>query len=377
MKITIKNIILFSISLIISHCTTPQPEEAAPSTIKKIIRVSPSVATQLLSSQIKVIGTNGGGGNPILVINCIPTSVIEGLNLPEGDISELSNVEIPIFRYGDPRRRDVVGALEVKGWSGQLSKTSQVTALAECGPGNSSSGNGTHFPEIKNCAAGTSPSTTSSCACPAGCFSFSNTAYPGPQCACPANRPPNPDCPQEPAYDMVSCSNDPCGANEPLGPHGCGGCFSAGTKIRMGNQTEKNIEQIRTGEMVWNPILNKAFPVSKRTLGPEDKELIEIKIGDKNLRLTPTHPVMTKNGIKKTKDLKLTDLLQDKTGKFLPILSFQTVRLVKTEQVFNLEINPNSKQFKDHMIESNGFITGDLWIQNELQATARKKSELP
>jgi hypothetical protein len=90
-------------------------------------------------------------------------------------------------------------------------------------------------------------------------------------------------------------------------------CFTAGVKIAVvefdedGSITaigEKNIEEIRSGDYVYNPLLRSAFKVKDTIAAVNYEALYELTVASAEpavsttLTVTAAHPVVTKNGVK-------------------------------------------------------------------------------
>ena len=81
---------------------------------------------------------------------------------------------------------------------------------------------------------------------------------------------------------------------------GASGCLPAGTKVRMPDMTEKNIEDVRAGEYVlsFDGIQNVKAKVLE-TSAPVRDHLYTLHFQDgSSLQLTEEHPVFTKEGWK-------------------------------------------------------------------------------
>lgn len=91
--------------------------------------------------------------------------------------------------------------------------------------------------------------------------------------------------------------------------NGHGSCFPAGTRIRMADGSEKNIEQIRLLDSVLTAEGNIG-KVSHLFVREDAKRIYRISIwGHNHLRLTGEHPILTKKGYIKAKKLKIGDVV--------------------------------------------------------------------
>jgi hypothetical protein len=103
--------------------------------------------------------------------------------------------------------------------------------------------------------------------------------------------------------------------------HNKGGCFPPGTKVKMGDGTQKNIEEVEVGDEVLSESEDRLKSVSKvQSLQQQVSDnlcTIYYSSGD-DLKLTSNHPVYTTSGWKaidpiaameETPDLKVTSLV--------------------------------------------------------------------
>lgn len=93
-------------------------------------------------------------------------------------------------------------------------------------------------------------------------------------------------------YGTDNCGNS-CYSGSPCS--GGGGCFVAGTRVRMADGTSRPIEQVRIGDLIasYDPATGEshAAAVTKtKTHGPESSADGLVVVG--NLRVTPNHPLL-------------------------------------------------------------------------------------
>ena len=112
----------------------------------------------------------------------------------------------------------------------------------------------------------------------------------------------------------------------------------------------------------------KKLEIVKIVKGPEILPMIKLVVADKSIEVTHKHPMVVKDslsGLKSivmAKDLKKGDVIQT-------IVGFKALTEVKKEfkdtgyQVYNLELE-RGNSVADHLIQADGFITGDLHIQS-------------
>lgn len=69
-----------------------------------------------------------------------------------------------------------------------------------------------------------------------------------------------------------------------------GGCFGENTKIRMADQTLKEIQYIQKDDLVWNPITEKSCKVICMVKWKQPVDCVKVPYSD--LYITPYHPIL-------------------------------------------------------------------------------------
>ena len=167
------------------------------------------------------------------------------------------------------------------------------------------------------------------------------------------------------------------------------GCFPPDAKILMGDGSTKEIKSIRTGDMVWNPVQKKAFPVGAIFAGPEKNPLIEIGYGSAKVTVTDTHPLIVRAKgeptvtpaalregntqqsvpdfrVKKADEVTKNDEVLATDGKFYQVELLRRLPVQEGQQVYNFELLGESDRAVDHLISSGGIVTGDITAQYEV-----------
>jgi len=146
------------------------------------------------------------------------------------------------------------------------------------------------------------------------------------------------------------------------------GCFDELTQIRMADGTNRLITKLRIGEMVFNPVTNKPAKIIKLTIGPENKPLLNVRIGESTVRVTDSHPFMTRRGWIAAKNLHPGELVLTSHRKFVPVKSVELGASGRV--VANLALEGPVDQHDLHYVLADGVVTGDLVIQNMLESNA-------
>ena len=119
-----------------------------------------------------------------------------------------------------------------------------------------------------------------------------------------------------------------------------GTCFLAGTKVLMADETYRNIEEIKVGDMVRSYDENTGKTVNARvtmTFHHSKEEMAPYYLVINNLlRVTPEHLIYVNGNWTKADDIKVGDRLQTFDGEQVTVYSiFKVYQRMKT---FNLEV---------------------------------------
>jgi len=173
--------------------------------------------------------------------------------------------------------------------------------------------------------------------------------------------------------------------HDPMSPKGCkidfitrdqnnwvcrnnDGCFDELTKIRMADGSDRLITRLRQGEFVFNPVTGRPSKIVKLTIGPEDKPLIHVTVGDSMVRVTDTHPFMTPAGWVMAKSLRKGEKILSAGREWRPVTQIEPG--AKGRVVVNLALEGDASQPDLHYVLADGVVTGDLVIQNMISTRA-------
>lgn len=152
-----------------------------------------------------------------------------------------------------------------------------------------------------------------------------------------------------------------------------GGCFPPGVRVVLGDgSSTKSVEDVRAGDMLWNPVIKKGFRVKTISQGPEKKDLIVVHAGGVTLRMTSEHPVVTLKGLKQAGQLVRGDILRDASGKDAVIDAITLEPVSAGLTVINFILEGGGSEH-DGLLVADGLMVGDLTIQRRLAADAKKR----
>jgi Fe2+ transport system protein FeoA len=156
------------------------------------------------------------------------------------------------------------------------------------------------------------------------------------------------------------------------------GCFVPETLITMADGTKKQIQHIKLNDRVKNPLTGLSAIVIRVTTGPEaDKGLFELGFRDgPKVVVTSKHPFLTRQGLKQAEELKVNDEIIVATGSYKKIDHLIQRAASPNQTVVNIAVTGQTFEASDHMIEADGIIAGDLFLQEKLDNQKRLQEGL-
>ena len=133
---------------------------------------------------------------------------------------------------------------------------------------------------------------------------------------------------------------------------GGGGCFLAGTQITMADGSTKAIETIQVGDLVLAYDQANGQLKPDKVVGVHDPVVEDhYLVVNGNLRLTPTHPVLSNGQFTLIGQLQLGDSLTAADGSAVTIASIERVDAPVT--VYNFAVNPYATYIANGIIVHN------------------------
>ena len=148
-----------------------------------------------------------------------------------------------------------------------------------------------------------------------------------------------------------------------------GECFDTNTLLTLADGTKKKVEDIDVGEKVLNPVTGRSMKVVRTIERLESESLIELGYDSYRLHVTQPHPVKTSKGVKRASKLDLNDFVLGDDNKFHQLTILRQLP-ANPQTVKNFEFHGHSNKPDDHMVLSDGIVTGDLILS--LHVLAKK-----
>ena len=157
------------------------------------------------------------------------------------------------------------------------------------------------------------------------------------------------DCPQECTCDHIFDYNWGycCKAKAPPG-----GCFLAGTKVNMADGSVKNIEDVKTGDLVASydetTGHNKVSKIAETFVHDNNTEYLII---NNQLKVTPNHPMWINGEWQRADSARAGDKLRHINGSYVLVDSIEKVE--EQVQVYNLEVEGTNTYYADGILVHN------------------------
>lgn len=165
-----------------------------------------------------------------------------------------------------------------------------------------------------------------------------------------------------PVYSFDPANN--CKMEGPVGHRNSKtGCFTGDTLIQMADGSQQKISELKAGDLVWNPVARRSFPIRNIVVGKEEGEIINIHMPDGNIiKATGDHPFIGSDG-RLVPANRLTVLI-NKEHRQIPVVTSPELNHSGVT-VWNIELDASSRH-SEHFIVANGAIAGDLYLQKYL-----------
>jgi hypothetical protein len=116
--------------------------------------------------------------------------------------------------------------------------------------------------------------------------------------------------------------------------------------------------------MIYNSLTGRSVPVKRVITGPEEMPMVEMGYEGNLLRVTQDHPVLTKDGLKRARDIHVGDVIIDASGNE-QILSYARLgELLDGQIAINFELDIASQDPLERVIVADNIASGDLAVQN-------------
>jgi len=149
------------------------------------------------------------------------------------------------------------------------------------------------------------------------------------------------------------------------------GCFDPETPLKLKDGSLKPAKDVRAGDVLLNPVTGRGMTVLRVIESGEDKPLVEFGWGNRLIRVSDGHAVPTKErGLLKAGELTAADSVKGGDGEWHRLEVVRSLKVKYGQRVINFELKDAGDGEQEHLLDANGIVTGDLFLQGQL---AQKK----
>lgn len=148
-------------------------------------------------------------------------------------------------------------------------------------------------------------------------------------------------------------------------------CLAGSTRVRLADQSERAVAEIRPNDRLWNPFLKKMVRVKTVSSTPESDRLMEIRTAQRQLVVSSLHPILTAEGFVLAEALAEGSFVMN--AKNAPERVTAVRSLTETRQpVFAIELDPEGSLPQERVFEANGLAAGDSAVQRQMTKGRRQ-----
>lgn len=146
------------------------------------------------------------------------------------------------------------------------------------------------------------------------------------------------------------------------------GCFHPDTNLTLSDGSVKKAKDVTVQDSLFNPVTGKSTKVLSVIESKEEHSLVEFGFDKTKVTVSQGHAVLTESGkLVKAKDLKVGDMVMGADKKFHKVDHLKQLDVVSGQKVINFNLETDSRETNDHMLLSDGVVTGDLFVQGTLK----------
>jgi hypothetical protein len=121
---------------------------------------------------------------------------------------------------------------------------------------------------------------------------------------------------------------------------------------------------LRVGELLLNPITGKHLTVSDIVESHESLAMIGLTTIHGTVKVTSGHPILTQRGVIRADAVRLDDDVFNTSGSPESLTAVTVLPVDPNQRVINFRLSgPSSNDLTDHLVSSDGIVTGDLVAQ--------------
>jgi hypothetical protein len=158
------------------------------------------------------------------------------------------------------------------------------------------------------------------------------------------------------------------------------GCFDGDVPIAKADGSYEPAKNIQSGDLLLNPLTGAAQSVKRVAVGRENKKpMYEVTIHQRVIKVSSLHPfaIIDEKGQRQwrsAEQLRGGDRVEMQSeinnGQQLEIFAIDKVRplpISANQVVYNFELEADNGEPENHALLANGYVTGDLFLQQKME----------
>lgn len=142
------------------------------------------------------------------------------------------------------------------------------------------------------------------------------------------------------------------------------GCFDPDSQLQRADGTLVRAADLRVGELLLNPITRKHLTVSDIVESRESMPMIALSTKNGTVKVTSGHPILTKRGVIRADAVRLDDYVFNTSGSPESLTAVTVLPIDPNQRVVNFRLSgASSDDLTEHLVSSDGIVTGDLVAQ--------------
>jgi cysteine-rich repeat protein len=145
---------------------------------------------------------------------------------------------------------------------------------------------------------------------------------------------------------------------------GRAGCFDPSTLFDRADGAKVLASDLRAGDSLINPMTRRPMIVADIVEAREAQPMIALTTMSGTVKVTSGHPVLTQRGLIRADQVAINDRVFDSSGSEIPLVAVNFLPVDPNQRVINFRlIGAGSDDLTEHLVISDGIVTGDLVAQ--------------